>query len=176
MACGTAKTLLEALERVEAGGGGRPQVNRLINLGIAGVMPQNWVGTQDKMRTTCDGREVGQSEPHPGGLSLRRGRGQSLTIQTPMPNNVSHNPPVGRAGAEPLLLHPPSPHPLKITPRWRGAMMALSDALGLCLIVSSPMANSPAHPIILLETHCPLTMMTSSPQLYHFLHYAVAVA
>ena len=71
---GRARTLLEAIERVEARGGGRPQMDRPLTLGRAGMAPQNWVGTHDEVRTKCDGREVGQPEPNPGGLSLRRGQ------------------------------------------------------------------------------------------------------
>ena len=93
---GRARTLIEALERVEtrgARGGGRPQMNVL---GRAGVMPQNWVETHGAVRTMCDGREVGLLEPHSGGLSLRRGQGQSFVINTPFLNNTSNNPLAGK--------------------------------------------------------------------------------
>ena len=48
LASGRARTLLEAVEQVEARGGGRTQVNRQVTIRRAGVMPQNWVGTCDK--------------------------------------------------------------------------------------------------------------------------------
>ena len=108
MARGGARTLLEAIERVEARGG-RPQVNRQVTIGRVGVMPWNWVGTHDEVRTMCDGREVGQPDPHPGGLSLRRGQGQSLVINTPILNNMSHNSVIGVGRGQALLPHPPTP-------------------------------------------------------------------
>ena len=70
------------------------------------MTPQNWVRTCGEVRTKCDGREVGQLEPHPGGLSLKRGQGQSLVINTPILNTTSNNLPQGGAGARPFLLHP----------------------------------------------------------------------
>ena len=61
-------------------GRGRQTTSRTVDIGRAGVAPQNWVGTHTQnteVRTMCDrnGREVSQSEPHPEGLSQRRGRG-----------------------------------------------------------------------------------------------------
>ena len=57
--------------------GGRQQLET-VNLGRAGVTPQNWVGTctqSTEVGTMCNrnGREVSQSVLHPGGLSLSKG-------------------------------------------------------------------------------------------------------
>ena len=109
LAQGRARTLMGAIERVEARGGGRPQMDRPFTLGRAGVMSGNWVGTHDDVeeRTTCGRREVGQQGAHPGGLSLRRGQG--LAINTPILNGISHYPTAGRGRGQ--ALSSPS-HPL----------------------------------------------------------------
>ena len=103
MSRGRARTLMEAIERVEARGGERPQMNIL---GRAGVIPWNWVGTHGEVRTTCEGREVGQLGPNPGGLSRRRW-GQSFVINTPILSNTSNNPPVERGRGKALSASSP---------------------------------------------------------------------
>ena len=80
----------------------------------AGVTPQNWVGAHNNVheRTKCGRREVIQPEPHPGGLSLRRGWG--LAINTPILNSISHYPTAGRDRGQALA--PPSPPSLEDHP------------------------------------------------------------
>ena len=147
---------MEALERVKARGGGRPQVNRQATIGRAGVTPQNWVGTHDEGRTTCDGREAGQSEPCPEGLSLRRGRGWSLVINTPI-LNMSHNSVIGGAGAEPFL---PIPEPLENHPqaeRCPKGPLRCSRTLPCCLRTNGWFPNPP--PYTFHDPNAPHTMM-----------------
>ena len=77
----------------------------------AGVTPPNWVQTCDNVeeRTTCGRKEVGQPEPCPGGLSLRRVGVKVLLLIPPyfITCPIIHL--QEGAGAEPLLLHPPTP-------------------------------------------------------------------
>ena len=91
-----------------------------------------------------------QTEPHPGGLSMGRGRGQSLFINTPILTCMSQL--KEGAGADPCSS---IPHPLNITPRLEGAMMALSGTPRQWPGVSGPMTAFQVLPGILFMTLMP---------------------
>ena len=161
---GQARTLIEALEAVEVRRRGHQ-----ISMGRAGVTPRNWVGAgrHEENTTTCSRQEVSQMprgrigafkqpEPHPGGLLMRRGRGQGLVINITILTCMSQHPTEGRGRGRALA--PPSPHPLKITPRLGGAMMALSDASRQCPGVSGPMAIFHVLPNTPFVTQMPPTL------------------
>ena len=123
---GRGRTLLEALERAEAGReGGQPQ-------GRAGITPQNLVETAVERERQgvglphSQGQELAMLQLGPRGLSTWRGRGRGLSFQDiplqpvgrgrgrglspPIPSSAPPQPVRrrGRGIPTPLLLHPQS--------------------------------------------------------------------
>ena len=124
---GLARTLVEALEAVEVRRG-----DHQIPIRRAGVTPRNLVGAwrHEENTTMCSSWEVSQMlrgrigafqqpEPHPGGLSMRGGKGQGIVINYPILTHMSQHPTEDRAGAEPLLLHPLTSH--RPPPGWEAS-------------------------------------------------------